>query len=876
MNIKNVKSFFAFMFLLFSAFVYGAEEDFEDYYVQINAKNLKDDFFMVKYNILTDEVYVGMNSLFYFMELYALEADPERKKVFGELRGRRISMSFDDDECEVMENELYVKVNALTEKMNFKKASFNSESLRVDLEPNFELPYEERERGKVERLRLDQNREEEANRIDVEMPRKIISPGLFKIDYSMPDIEKSDYNMNFEYASQLLYGEFYLSGKLKPDTEIDYGNLTYSNIVADNDLVFGDFNLIAPSFLNVETKVFGVSFDNNDTYMTRDGGITIIKGEARNADVIELYRNSFLLDYINHGDKNFTGENFEFRIDDGVLNSDYTLKIYYKDGNIEERKVYSLSDNDILKKGKIRVSAQAGKSDETDDRQAIGKFYYGVTDDITLGVGGMNLVSESGREYKFLENDVLFRTGTKKFPLLFEYKNYYEYEEKENSFEFSLEQKIYDYNLRYEKNMYSRAVYEEDGIKEYDSFSLGKSFLRNSVEFGVSRTIEPSGINSEESSYKSLYAVLDSYELSPVYLSLRVEKDIEEDREKISYKPSATYSGGNGISVIADADFEKDDDMSGYDEDYSLRINFRRQKLFRDRVDFDLGFEVNYSNRTHKPSYGITFNIELDDLIYGRLSSDTIIDESGERYTSTGIYMSKIIDVSNPARQIKKNISLTNAWIHGKVFLDSNNNGIFDEGERPLSNVGVTANNVIFYTDENGNYVAEGLYSDDVINLGVDRKTIDPMTKHLKGILRVKARKSAGMRIDIPINIVSMVTGNIWNTEDFQEREFIQALTMTTILLEKDGEVVDEIDPEFDGMFFFEDVPAGKYKIKFQYLGQENIGFSNPELDIEVKLENTDEGEYFEGFDTEMRRVDIIENGETNFGELQDDLIGDY
>ena len=179
-------------------------------------------------------------------------------------------------------------------------------------------------------------------------------------------------------------------------------------------------------------------------------------------------------------------------------------------------------------------------------------------------------------------------------------------------------------------------------------------------------------------------------------------------------------------------------------------------------------------------------------------------------------------------------------------------------------------------TDENGNYVAEGLYSENVINLGVDRKTIDPMTKHTKGILKVKARKSAGMKIDIPISIVSMVTGNIWNTEDFEEREFIQALTMTTILLEKDGEVIDEIDPEFDGMFFFEDVPAGKYKIKFQYIGQENIGFSNPELDIEVKLENTEEGEYFEGFDTEMRRVEITENDETNVGELQDDLIGEY
>ncbi len=875
---ESLKKLFALFFIFFSITVLG--EELEDYYIQINAKNLTDDFFMIKYDNTSDEIYVGINSLFYFLEIYTLETDIEKRRVFGEINKNRVSVHFEPDECKVLENELYVKLNALKEKMNFKSANYNSEYLRINLEPNFELPYEERERGKVERLRLDQNREKEASKIDIEMPSKLITPGLFKVDFAKYNIEDSDYTMNYEYASQFLYGEFYLSGAIKPDADIDYGNLTYSNIIGDNDLIFGHFNMISPSFLNVETKVLGISFDNNDTYMTKDGGVTIIRGEARDADVVELYRNSFLIDYVNHGekddDKSFTGENFEFRLDDGNLNSNYTLKIYYNDGNIEERKVYSLSDNDILKKGKSRISLQAGKSDESDDKQAIGKYFYGFSDNITLGVGGMNLVSDSGREYKILENDILFRTGTKEFPFLVNYKNYYEYNEKENSFEFTMEQKIYDYNLKYEKNHYTPFIYEETEIKNYDSFSLGRAFRRNTVEFGVSRTAKVEEYSDEENSYKSIYALIDSYELSPVYLSFKMEKSIEEDNNKIIYNPYISYSGNNGMSIMADAEFEKDDTMDKYKQDYSLKVNFRRQKLFRDRVDANFGFSVEYSNETHKPCYGITFDIELDDLIYGRFSSDTRIDENGNRYTTNGVYMSKIIDISNPARQIRKNISLSNAWIHGKVFLDSNNNGIFDEGEKPLSNVGVTANNALFYTDENGNYVAEGLYSENVINLGVDRKTIDPMTKHTKGILKVKARKSAGMKIDIPISIVSMVTGNIWNTEDFEEREFIQALTMTTILLEKDGEVIDEIDPEFDGMFFFEDVPAGKYKIKFQYIGQENIGFSNPELDIEVKLENTEEGEYFEGFDTEMRRVEITENDETNVGELQDDLIGEY
>lgn len=393
------------------------------------------------------------------------------------------------------------------------------------------------------------------------------------------------------------------------------------------------------------------------------------------------------------------------------------------------------------------------------------------------------------------------------------------------------------------------------------------------MELGFSRTTEAEKEAEKENTYESIYGLIESYELSPVFLSLKVEKSIDDDNEKILYNPYISYVGNNGMSVIADAKIEKEENRDEYEQEYSLRFNLRRQKFLNGKVYADFGLEARYRNDTHKPTYGITFNIELDDLIYGRINTNTRINESGQSSTTTGVYLSKIVDISNPARQIKKNISLTNAWIHGKVFLDKNNNGVFDEGEIPLPNVGVTTDNAIFFTDENGNYTAEGLYSNDVINFGIDRKTIDPMTKHLKGTLKVKVRKSAGMKIDIPISIVSMVTGNIWNTEELSEREFIQYLTMTTILLEKDGEIVDEVDPEFDGMFFFEDVPSGKYKIKFQYLGQDNIGFSNPELEIEVKLSDTEEGEYFEGFDTKMIRTEETEEVSDEF---QDDIIGEY
>lgn len=96
------------------------------------------------------------------------------------------------------------------------------------------------------------------------------------------------------------------------------------------------------------------------------------------------------------------------------------------------------------------------------------------------------------------------------------------------------------------------------------------------------------------------------------------------------------------------------------------------------------------------------------------------------------------------------------------------------------------------------------------------------------------------------------MSGNIILTDEFTEKQFIQNLSLITIFLEKDGEIVAETDPEFDGMYFFEDVLPGRYIIRFNYLGYENVEFSK--TSIEIDINNSEDGEYYEGLDTDMIR----------------------
>ncbi len=321
--------------------------------------------------------------------------------------------------------------------MDFTSIKYDFSSLKLTLEPNFILPYERKRKRKSRKIKIRQQKENEEKKIDIEVPRKLITPGLLKLDYSQSDIKEAENRLSYEYASQLLYGELYLSGGIRPESELTYGNLTYSDIIGDNDLILGNFSLIAPSFLSIDGNILGVSFNNEETYVTKDGAITVIKGEAFDADIIELYRNGMLLSYISPQTKDF-----EFRVDDGILSSDYILKIYYKNGGIEERTVYSLSDSELLKKGRYRFSAQSGKNADNGDPQSIVKAFYGLADNLTVGISGSDLISTSGRKYRFLENTFLWSTGLHNFPTLINYKNFYEIEKQENSYNFFCRTKI--------------------------------------------------------------------------------------------------------------------------------------------------------------------------------------------------------------------------------------------------------------------------------------------------------------------------------------------------------------------------------------------------------------------------------------------------
>lgn len=836
------KIFKAILFIIFFINIYGVNnyEKFEESYVEIRCGQLKDGFFPIKFDTENEEVYVGLKSLFYFLELYDVEVNLNNLTVMYNVLGENKKIKLKPEECFEADDELYVSTDILKSKFKFKNISFDYTMLGLRLVPEFILPYEEREKGKVERLRLRAKKELEKKKDFIKMPRRFITPGFIKIFYNAFDLQKKG-NVAYEFGNQFLYGSLYLQGDFTKENLVENGSLTYNDIFYNNDLTLGNIYLDVPNFINTSNDIIGFSLNNNRTYFLKEGTFTIIKGEAEGAETIELYSGSFLLDYIHPNSKNF-----EFKISDGNMSEYYILKIYYSNGAIEERKVFSINDLNILEKGKNKINLQLGKGSKNGYIQSNFNLLHGITDNLTFGIGERNLTSVRGKKYNFIENHVLLNTRHKIFPTVIEFKNFYELNKIENSYNLNITQKYKEWQLKLTQERYSKYIYLESDVKDYNSVSLGKSFKDNYFEIGYEqRKVYKFG----NGKVKNMYAYWSTYKLSPVYFSLKFQKYLENYYDKYSIYPTISYYGY--FSTVLEAGFVKEENKN-WDSFYNLKIRKRDAEILKKKLYGDIGIFFKYYGNKNSYVCGFDFNIKLDSFMYTRITSSVEKGKDKKSKLENSIEINKLIAIKNPLLKLDNSSSVTNSIIYGKVFLDKNSNGVYDDYDIPLPNAVVVVDGNKFETNENGEYMASGISSPKTIELEIDRKSIDPMTKSIFKKLKIKTESSGQLQIDIPVDMISIISGNIYNGLKIPDNKFSRKLALVNIQLIKDDLVVAEVKPEFDGMYFFEDVFPGEYKIRFNYLGQEKIKFTTEEINIKVNTSEEENGGYFEGYDTEL------------------------
>ncbi|MGL5088635.1 MAG: hypothetical protein ACRC6Z_04160 [Cetobacterium sp.] len=811
---------------------------YDEAYIEIKSKVLKDDFFMVRYDYENDDIFIPIKGLFYFLEIYSIDVNLNKKIIDYRVDGNKTRVEIKTGKTFVLDEELYVNLEGLEKSFDFGSLKWSGQDLRLNLNPNFILPFEIREKGKVERIRLSDKQEKSKFNL-IQPDKKKIAPGLLKISYSTNDIENINNQIGLEYGTQFFYGDFYIDYDLEL-SEIKSTNLTYNNFYKENDLVIGDFYIKTPDFLNVNSSVRGFSLGEKNTFSSTSGNVTTIKGETQGADVIELYQNGILLDY-----QKSTEKKFIFEVRDRNYGGDYSLKIYYENGQIETRKVYTVGNSKLLNKNEWSYNIQVGEERENKKIQSVNEVNYGVDKNLTIGLGVLELESNRDREYNIFKSEMIYRVGFSNYPLIINFNNFYEYEKKESSYELKVNQKIKNYNLTFENYKYSDYIAAEDGTKDYKSIGITRSFINTRVGIGYQQEQEYLTLKQQ----KGYYISLENRSLRNLSFFLDTEINYDENNtESLSINPGISYGGINNFTTLLQANINKREKV---ETNYSLKILGKRKRIRDSSAEYVMSGEVKYSEE-EKFRFSLDFTVYLENYLYLEVPMSLRDDET----LSVGLSAEKVIDLSDLKRDVKDR-QVDNSWIFGKVYIDSNNNGSYDIDETTLSDVTIIVDGKKVDSDINGDYFIPGLLPLENYQVLIDRKSIDPMLTQVVDKKKVGTRASVGTRYDIGVQAVSMVTGNILPSDNVSSEELIRILSMTTVDLEKDNESYLSIDPEFDGMYFFENVLPGKYKLKFVYLGSDKVTFSEEGLEVDVALEKEDEGQYFEGYDVVVDKEDV-------------------
>ena len=152
--------------------------------------------------------------------------------------------------------------------------------------------------------------------------------------------------------------------------------------------------------------------------------------------------------------------------------------------------------------------------------------------------------------------------------------------------------------------------------------------------------------------------------------------------------------------------------------------------------------------------------------------------------------------------------------VSAQVFLDTNQDGLLDEDEEPLSNVAFDINGgrQRIRTNDEGVAFITGLPAHTPANIEVAKDTLeDPLWLSTIDGVRVVPRPGQPIQLEFPVFMTGEVDGTVLFERD---GSLTGAGRVDLQLLDQRGRVIQTIQTAFDGFFVFSNVPVGKYQLR--------------------------------------------------------------
>jgi hypothetical protein len=190
--------------------------------------------------------------------------------------------------------------------------------------------------------------------------------------------------------------------------------------------------------------------------------------------------------------------------------------------------------------------------------------------------------------------------------------------------------------------------------------------------------------------------------------------------------------------------------------------------------------------------------------------------------------------------------------VSARVFLDNNEDGIFNEGDEAIENVGFTVNNGYqqVRTNESGIAFMTGLLEYVPVNLAIAISTLeDPLwTPALEG-LHIVPRPGQAMQLDFPIFTSGEIDGTVYLTRNGRT---VPAGRVTVEVVDDRNRVVKTTTTEYDGFYVISKIPLGKYHIR---ISRQQMSELNLRADEEPTFEITADDQFESGIDFTLTQI---------------------
>lgn len=191
--------------------------------------------------------------------------------------------------------------------------------------------------------------------------------------------------------------------------------------------------------------------------------------------------------------------------------------------------------------------------------------------------------------------------------------------------------------------------------------------------------------------------------------------------------------------------------------------------------------------------------------------------------------------------------------VSARVFLDENGNGLWDDGEPLLENVGFLINGVRnrSLTNDDGEAILSQLPTHRYLDIELNVGTLEDLLWQpaVKG-RRVLLRPGMSQTLWFPVQVTSEIDGTVYVLTDESERG---ASNMQVELLDESGQIVARERTAWDGFYVLMGVPAGVYDVRINPEQLAGLGwqYAGPR-----RLEVPEGGDFISGIDLSLYSAD--------------------